>query len=137
MFVGYWPQVALDPNASPADLMIAGELAQMNKIVFSTTLKESGWENTRLVSSGMIDEVKKLKAGNGPDITLFGSGTIVQQLAGAGLIDEYLVVLTPAVVGAGKLLFKDVPQSSLELLEARTFRSGNVLLHYKSAAPES
>jgi hypothetical protein len=45
-------------------------------------------------------------------------------------IDEYLFVVTPVVLGAGKPLFQDVKQFPLELLEARDFHSGNVLLHY-------
>jgi dihydrofolate reductase len=58
------------------------------------------------------------------------SGTIVQQLTAEGFIDEYLFVVTPVVLGAGKPLFQDVKQFPLELLEARGFHSGNVLLHY-------
>jgi len=61
------------------------------------------------------------------------SGTIVQQLTAEGFIDEYLFVLTPVVLGAGKPLFQDVKQFPLELLEARDFHSGNVLLHYSIA----
>ena len=65
---------------------------------------------------------------------IFGSGTIVQQLADEGLLDEYLFVLTPVILGAGKPLFKDVKKFNLELLEARDFNSGNVLLHYKTVS---
>jgi len=75
--------------------------------------------------------VRALKQGNGPDITLFGSGTIVQQLADEGLIYEYLIAVTPVVLGTGKPLFKDVHPFNLQLLEARNFGSGNVLLHYR------
>jgi dihydrofolate reductase len=55
----------------------------------------------------------------------------VQQLADEGLIDEYLIVVTPVVFGEGKPLFKDVKKSNLKFLEARNFKSGNVLLHYR------
>jgi dihydrofolate reductase len=55
----------------------------------------------------------------------------VQQLARKGLIDEYLLTVTPVVLGAGKPLFKDLNRFSLKLLETRNFTSGNVMLHYE------
>ncbi|MNH48165.1 hypothetical protein D3C79_1117940 [compost metagenome] len=60
-----------------------------------------------------------------------GSGSIVQQLAEAGLIDDYLFIMTPVVAGEGKPLFQHVNQFGLSLVEARAFQSGNVVLHYE------
>jgi dihydrofolate reductase len=131
MFESYWPPVAKDPNAPEGARILANELNKMTKVVFSKTLKEVTWENSKLVHSDVAEEVRKLKQGDGPDIAIFGSGTIVQQLADEGLIDEYLVVVTPVVLGAGKPLFKEVKKCNLELLETRNFKSGNVLLHYR------
>ena len=76
--------------------------------------------------------VKQLKKGKGADIAIFGSGTIVQQLAKAGLIDEYLFILSPVMTGTGKSLFEEVQKFNLKLLETRNFDSGNVMLHYKA-----
>lgn len=56
---------------------------------------------------------------------------VVQQLANEGLIDDYLLTLTPVVLGTGKALFQDTRQVDLELVETRNFDSDNVLLHYK------
>lgn len=134
LFESYWPHVATDPKTSKEARVIADELNQMTKVVFSkTTLKKVSWENSNLVTGDVTTEVKALKQGHGADITIFGSGTIVQQLAKEGLIDEYLMVVTPVVVGTGKPLFKDVQKINLELVETRDFKSGNVLLHYKLA----
>ena len=131
LFESYWPHVAMDPNAPKEALVLANELAQMTKVVFSkTTLKEVTWENSKLVNGDLTEEVKALKLGEGADITIFGSGTVVQQLANEGLIDEYLITLTPVVLGTGKPLFRDVKNINLELLETRNFGTGNVLLHY-------
>ena len=132
MFFSYWPLVAADPNASIGDQVLAAELSQMTKVVFSKTLEEVTWENSRLSRGCLIEEVMKLKKGQGTDITIFGSGTIVQQLATEGLVDEYLIIVTPAVLGTGKPLFKDVKRLDLQLMEARSFESGNVLLHYET-----
>jgi len=130
MFESYWPLVAADPNASEGARILANELDQMTKVVFSNTLEKVTWVNTQLVKGDFTHEVRQLKQGNGADITLFGSGTIVQQLANAGLMDEYLIIVTPRVLGTGKPLFKDVKKTNLKLLETRIFKSGNVLLHY-------
>ena len=132
MFFSYWPHVAADPNASIGERALAGELSLMTKVVFSTTLKEVKWENSRLSKGDLAEEVRKLKQGDGTDITIFGSGSIVQQLANEGLIDGYLIIVTPVVLGAGKTLFSDVEKTNLELVGARSFRSGNVLLHYEA-----
>ncbi|BCG61597.1 dihydrofolate reductase family protein [Paenibacillus sp. URB8-2] len=137
MFESYWPHVANNPNAPEGARMMAQELNQMTKVVFSTTLQEVNWENSRLLSGNLAEEVRRLKEGEGPDITIFGSGTIVQQLANEGLIDEYLLVLTPVVIGNGKPLFQDATQMKLELLETRSFSSGIVLLHYRTGKQKS
>jgi dihydrofolate reductase len=91
------------------------------------------WRNSHLAKGSLADEVQQLKQGDGPDIIVFGSGTIIQQLADEGLIDDYFLIITPAVVGAGKPLFKNVKKFNLELQESTSFKSGNVLLHYTPA----
>ncbi|MDQ0192473.1 dihydrofolate reductase family protein [Paenibacillus wynnii] len=131
MFESYWPEVAKNPNAPEGARKMADELNQMTKMVFSTSLTDTSWENSKLFHGNLLEEVRALKEGSGSDITIFGSGTIVQQLANEGLIDEYLLVLTPVVVGGGKPLFKDINRGNFELLETRSFKSGIVLLHYK------
>lgn len=131
LFESYWPKVAADPNAPKEARIIADELNQMTKVVFSKTLKEVSWVNTKLVKGDVAKEVSELKQEKGSDILIFGSGTIVQQLTAGGLIDEYMFAVTPVILGAGKSLFSGVQKLDLELLEARNFKSGNVLLHYK------
>jgi dihydrofolate reductase len=130
MFARHWPKVAENPDASKEERATADELDEMTKIVFSKTLAELTWVNSKLVKGDLIKEVRKLKQGEGSEIIIFGSGTIVQQLADAGLIDEYLLLVTPVVLGSGKSMFTDVKRFSLKLVEARGFASGNVMLHY-------
>lgn len=131
LFENSWPPIARDPNAPEALHKLAEEINQMTKLVFSKTRQEVTWENSRLFHGNLIEEVKKLKQEDGTDIIIFGSGTIVQQLTGEGLIDEYLMVVTPVVLGKGKPLFKDVNKLNLRLLQARDFKSGNLLLRYR------
>ncbi|GAA2601564.1 dihydrofolate reductase family protein [Actinomadura fulvescens] len=129
-FESFWPAVAKNPEAPEGARMIAGELNKMTKVVFSTTLKEVTWENSQLIGGNVAKEVEKLKQGDGPDIVIFGSGTIAQELARAGLIDEYLIALTPVVLGEGKPMFEGVGHQDLKLLDSRTFESGNTMLRY-------
>ncbi len=127
-----WVPFLNDPNA-PAQLKaVAEELTQMKKIVFSENLKEANWENTKIMNGDLENNVRRLKEEEaGTDILIMGSGSIVQQLAKAGLIDEYLFIMTPVVAGEGKPLFRHVHQFGLSLVEARAFPSGNVVLHYE------
>ena len=125
-----WVPLLTDPSA-PAELKsVAKELTQMTKLVFSKTLKETTWKNTRLFSGNLIEEIRKLKQGPGDDMLIMGSGSIVQQLTQERLIDDYIFIVTPVIAGTGKSMFKDVKQLDLKLLETKSFKSGNVLLHY-------
>ncbi len=64
-------------------------------------------------------------------MVIFGSGSIVSQLAQEGLIDEYQIVVNPVVLGSGRTMFEGVKQKlTLKLSRTRTFGNGNVLLCY-------
>jgi dihydrofolate reductase len=127
-----WTPWLTDPKAPKAMKAIAEELTKMTKVVFSTTLRKGDitWDNTELHAGNLLSVVEALKQGSGAGIMIMGSGTIVQQLATKGLIDEYVFILTPVIAGEGKPLFKDVKQFGLTLLSTQSFDSGNVLLHY-------
>jgi dihydrofolate reductase len=101
----------------------------MTKVVFSTTRPEVTWQNSRLLRGNVADETRALKQ-QGASMIIFGSGTIIRQLADAGLIDEYQLIVTPRALGAGKSLFASGQPFGVKLLEARGFASGNVLLRY-------
>jgi dihydrofolate reductase len=58
------------------------------QIVFSRTLAHASWTNTRVIRGDIVEAMRKLKAEPGPDMVIFGSGTIVSQFTEAGLIDE-------------------------------------------------
>ena len=131
MMKSYWPT----PYAIKNDPGMAEVVNKNPKIVFSKTLEsvEEGpnWKNIRILNEIRPEEILKLKENE--DITIMGSGTIVQQLSNSGLIDEYSLVVVPVILGVGKPLFKDVKTMNLRLLEARSFKNGIVLLKYSSA----
>lgn len=131
MMAGYWPT----PDAMKTNPVVAGIMNSIPKIVFSKTLKAvregPNWTNIRLLHEIRPEEIVKLKEQGGRGIAILGSGTIVQQFANLGLIDEYRLLVHPVVLGAGKPLFKNVKRMNLRLLDTRTFKSGIVLLTYK------
>jgi len=131
LFESVWPRMGADPNAPEEARRTARQLDEMTKVVFSHTLDKVTWVNSQLVKGDLVQEVKKLKQGNGLSMIIFGSGTIVQQLTAAGLIDDYLFIVTPVVLGAGKSMFAGVKRN-LVLVDTKAFSSGNVILHYKA-----
>jgi dihydrofolate reductase len=131
MMASFWP-TAMALEQLPA---IARGMNRMPKIVFSRTLKEARWNNTKLVKGDPVDEVHKMKNETGPDMAILGSGSIVSQLAKAGLIDEFQVMVNPVILGGGRTMFDDVGKRlNLKLETTRAFRNGNVLLNYVPAA---
>ncbi|MBI4216265.1 MAG: dihydrofolate reductase family protein [Chloroflexi bacterium] len=123
------------PEAINIDPIMAEVMGSNPKIVFSRTLEsvEEGpnWKNIRLFHEIKSQEILELKEKE--DITIMGSGTIVQQLANLRFIDEYSLVVVPIILGSGKPLFKDAKKMNLKLLEARAFKNGIVLLKYSPA----
>jgi dihydrofolate reductase len=112
--------------------VVAGRMNSAPKVVFSRTLDRASWNNTRLVKDDLLGTVRKMKAGPGEGLLIFGSGSIVAQLAQAGLIDEYQLTLNPVVLGAGRSMFAGLTEKlPLQLAQARPFHNGKVLLAYR------
>lgn len=128
MMKSYWPT----PEAKKNQPQMAERMNTLPKVVFSHTVHDSPWPNTTMVDGDPAAEVRKMKNTAGPDMVILGSGSIVSQLAEAGLIDEYQMVLTPIVLGEGRTMFEGVDtRPAMELTGSRTFKNGNVFLRYK------
>ncbi len=127
LMVRWWPT----PAAAKAMPVVAERMNSLAKIVFSRTLAEATWTNTQIIAADIEARVEDLKRQDGPDMVIMGSGSIVAQLTSAGLIDSYTIVVTPVVLGAGRTMFNGVePNVTLDLVEARPFSNGNVVLTY-------
>jgi dihydrofolate reductase len=112
--------------------VVTGRMNKASKIVFSRTLSQATWNNTRLVKTDLVGEIKRMKAEPGEGIAILGSGSIIAQLAQEGLIDEYQVVVVPIVLGNGRTMFEGVTDKrNLKLIKNRVFNNGNVLLCYE------
>jgi len=110
---------------------IAELMNSLPKVVVSRSLEGADWNNTRLVRGDAAAEVANLKRTVDGNIFVFGSATLSATLTDACLFDEYRVGLVPVILGSGTPLFKHSPNRiQLELLEARPFSSGCVVLRY-------
>ena len=126
----FWPTADLNPSAPAYVVEYARLWKRTPKIVFSRTLEQVG-ENAMLVRDNIADEIAKLKAQPGKDMSLGGAG-IAASFMRLDLIDEYQVYIHPIVLGGGKPMFPELDaEISLQLAETRTFGSGVVLLRYR------
>lgn len=127
MMAAWWPT----PMAAKAMPEVAASMNAMPKLVFSRTMTSAAWSNTTLVKSDVVGTVRRMKGETGPDMTILGSGSIVTQLAGAGLIDTFQIVVNPVALGAGKSLFSGLTERlDLVLTNTRVFANGSVILWY-------
>jgi len=125
---GFWPT----PAAAEHFPVVAKQMNDAPKIVFSRTMDQPTWNNTRLIKGDLPDAVRKLKGESGEDLVLLGSGSIVSQLAPEGVIDEYQIIVNPIVLGAGRTMFDGVREKlRLRPTRTRTFANGNVLICYQ------
>lgn len=127
MMKSYWPT----PAAREQQPAVAERMNALPKIVFSRSLRTASWSNTTVVQGDPAGTIRELKNTPGADFVLMGSGTIVAQLAEAGLVDEYQFVVVPVVLGKGRTMFDGVKHAPpLAPIRSRTFKNGNLLLCY-------
>jgi dihydrofolate reductase len=131
LMASFWPT----PLAAHSNPIVVERMNSMPKVVFSRTLDKVSWNNTRLINGDLATEVRKLKQETGPDMVIMGSGSIVSQLAEAGLIDEFQIVAGPIALGKGRTLFEGIKTKlHLKLKNSRAFGNGNVVLSYEPVA---
>ena len=136
-FGSYWPKVADDESADPRDRAFSKWLNSVEKIVFSSTLKEAAWENSRIVDADPAAVVEELQKQSGGDIIVLASSSIIRSLLQADVLDCLSITLCPEVAGGGAHLFEDgLPASSWSLRQSTTAESGALCLLYDRARKE-
>lgn len=130
LFQDFWPSILADPD-TPAEYRLAAEqLEEIRKVVFSKSLQRSRWRNSEIVRDPPSEVVARLKQEESGEI-IVASGTIAHQLADARMIDEYLLVITPVALGAGKPVFAPGHPTGLTLLRSHHSDTGNLLCHFQ------
>ena len=127
-FYAVWPKQKESPFSAMLD--------NMQKYVASTTLSEPlPWINSTLLKGDATETVARLKQESGTDLVIMGSGELVQSLMRASLVDTYVLLIHPLVLGSGRRLFPDGGvAATLRLVDVKTTPTGVVVATYQSAA---
>ena len=128
-FYAVWPKQTNSPYTE--------FLNTIPKYVASTTLKEPlPWSNSTLLKGDAVQAVSQLKEQPGKDLLIMGSGDLIQSLMRANLIDDYVLLIHPLVLGSGRRLFPDGgAAATLRLVTTSTTDKGVVIATYQPASP--
>jgi dihydrofolate reductase len=130
-FGSYWPSVADNEEADPRDRAFSKWLNAVEKIVFSSTLKDASWENARILNDDPATVVMELQEQPGDDIIVLASSSLIKRLIEADALDCLSITLCPEVSGGGARLFDDgLPPSSWTLRQCKVTESGALCLLY-------
>ena len=119
-----WPHM-------PEDNPFTGWINAMPKYVASTTLTAPLEWNATLLEGDVSSAVAAVKEGDGPDLTVLGSGVLVQTLRASGLIDQYVLSIHPLLLGSGTRLFPDGAAAELDLLDTTTTTTGVIIARFR------
>ena len=129
----YWQTLVKNPSGEKSMDDFAIAIDKIPKIVFSHTLKDTGWDSAKLADQPIQETVKKLKQQSGRDI-LVGSRSLIIKLLKLNLIDEFQLCVHPVVAGGGLPLFENMNDRTVfKLIKAKTFGGGAVMLYYEPA----
>lgn len=127
----HWPTADQRPGATLAEIEFARRWRDMPKVVFSATVDTVDW-NTRLFAGDAVPEITRLKTEDAGPMDIVGA-TLAGAAMRAGLIDEYLLVTHPVLVGGGTPFFTALDSwMKLTLVETRTFPGGVLLTRYET-----
>ncbi|MBI1877473.1 MAG: dihydrofolate reductase family protein [Chloroflexi bacterium] len=124
IFASYWPHQ--DGEKNPIN--------EATKYVVSSTLTKHEWRKSVFLKSDVVEEIKKLKQQDGPELQVHGSGNLIQTLLAHDLVDEFWLKIFPVSLGMGKRLFdKGTIPASYSLVESKSSPSGVIIATFKRA----
>jgi dihydrofolate reductase len=130
IWASYWPHQGDNP--------IGKAFNKATKYVATRTLDRLDWKTSRRLSGDVVDELRRLKASDGPVLHVWGSSVLLQAMIAADLVDEYRLWIFPVVLGKGKRLFESgVPPRGLSLVadQMKSTPSGVLVATYRPAGP--
>src|SRR5215471_2753777 len=126
LWAAYWPRQGDNP--------IAKAFNKATKYVVTRTLEQLDWKTSQRIGGDVVDELRRLKASDGPALHIWGSSKLLQTLIAADLVDGYRLWVFPVVLGEGKRLFESgVPPRSLSLVATKSTPSGVLVVTYRPA----
>jgi dihydrofolate reductase len=128
-FIPYWTDAFKKPEGPEEG---SQKMVETPKVVFSKTMASSPWENTKIASGDLSEEIRALKNEKGGDIIVYGGAKLVSSLIKEKLIDELNFFVNPAIIGSGMPIFREVAErQSLRLVASQSFECGIVVLTYQ------
>jgi dihydrofolate reductase len=136
-FQNRWPQRVKDENSPEFVRKMAQSLHDIQKIVFSSTLKTTTWHNATIVNKLEVDYIRSFKNNNKRGLLTFGSLSLVESLIENNLVDDYYFNIQPLIPGQGNARFFNkttlkAPQP-LKYVDYRQLASGAHIIHYQNA----
>ena len=126
IWVSYWPHHDDNP--------IGKAFNKATKYVVTHRPGQLGWKTSKPIGGNVVDEVRRLKASDGPTLHVWGSSELLQTLIAADLVDEYRLWVFPVVLGKGKRLFENgVSPRGLSLVATQRTPSGVLANTYRPA----
>jgi dihydrofolate reductase len=124
IFASYWPH---HPEEGAA-------INSAKKYVVSKTLTRHEWQNTTFLNGNVVDEIRKLKQQEGPELQVHGSANFIQTLLAHDLVDEFWIKIFPVTLGAGKRLFGEgTMPAAFQLVESKVTPSGVIAAKLRRA----
>ena len=125
IFAAYWP------NAK-TDLSIAKPFNSTKKHVVSHKQVKLSWQNSFLITGNVVEQIRKIKEDDGPDLWVYGSGNLIQTLLANNLVDRMHIWVFPVTVGGGKRLFAEgTGASEFKLIDSKISKTGVVIATYE------
>lgn len=127
IFASYWPN-------HPEIENVAKPFNSTKKYVVSNKKIDLTWNNSYLITGDVVEEIKKLKEQDGPDLFVWGSGNLIQTLLKHKLIDKMHILTYPVTIGSGKKLFSDGTQpQAFKVIDSVISPTGVVIATYEPA----
>jgi dihydrofolate reductase len=122
IFASYWPKHQEE----------GAGINNATKYVASHTLTAHEWSKSIFLKDNVVDEIKKLKGGDGPNLQVHGSSNLIQTLLKHDLVDEFWLKIFPVTLGMGKRLFaQGTMPASYTLVESKSIPSGVIIANFK------
>ncbi len=127
IFAGYWP-------TAKTDLEVAEPFNKTKKYVVSHKQFNPEWNNSICITGDVVEQIKKLKEEDGPDLWVWGSGNLIQTLLKNHLIDRMHLWIHPITIGTGKKLFAEGTQpENFKLVDSKIGPTGLIFTTYEPA----
>ena len=125
---GFWPKAPSSPMSEA--------LNAATKYIATHRPESLAWGPFEGLGPDIVEDIRRIKSRNGPDLILWGSSTLTSTLLEHGLADEVLLLVYPVLLGKGKRLFAEgTPPRAFELASTKALSSGIVINAYKAAGP--